>query len=67
MTTDRPHNRRIETDSKGETYTFWDCPECGEPICTWTDCPSCGWYEVAAWNRALRAAEAGEEPPGGAA
>jgi len=43
-----PSNRRVE----GE-YTFWDCPDCGAPICTWTDCPECGWYDDVAWNRAI--------------
>lgn len=50
---DRPTNQRVE----GE-YTFWDCPDCGEPICTWTDCPCCEWYDEEAWERALVAQEA---------
>jgi len=49
---DEPTNKRIE----GE-HTFWDCPRCGEPICTWTDCPVCEWYDEAAWNRAIKAQE----------
>jgi len=35
------------------TRHYYDCPDCGFPICEWMDCPECGWYDEAAWQRTL--------------
>ena len=35
------------------TRDYYDCPECGFPLCAWMDCPECGWYDEAAWRRTL--------------
>lgn len=50
----RPTNRTVE----GE-HTYWDCPGCNFPICTWTGCPECGWYSDQAWRASVEAT--GEE------
>jgi predicted RNA-binding Zn-ribbon protein involved in translation (DUF1610 family) len=41
------HEDAIEGE---HTRHYWDCPDCGFPLCAWTDCPECGWYDEAAWE-----------------
>jgi hypothetical protein len=35
------------------TRHYYDCPDCGFPLCEWMDCPECAWYDEAAWERTL--------------
>ena len=33
------------------TRHYWECPECGVPLCEWMDCPECGWFDERVWDQ----------------
>ena len=42
-----------EAGEPEESWDYYDCPECGFPVCSWCDCPECGWYDAEAWEAVL--------------
>lgn len=44
---------RGERNRVGPSWDYYDCPGCGEPVCSFCDCPFCGWYDADAWRTAI--------------
>jgi hypothetical protein len=48
----------IERGERAElgSWDYYECPGCGEPICSFCDCPNedCRWYDGDDWREAIR-------------